>query len=64
MSPEWVSSCSSDTSCCGEEYEHNNECWAIEVTGQDWSSEVLALFLEDWELDRAASKKKSSDEWH
>ena len=36
VSPEWVSSCSaSDTSCGGEEYEHNNECWAIEVVGQD-----------------------------
>ena len=26
-----------------EEYEHNNECRAIEVIGQDWSSEVVAL---------------------
>ena len=25
------------------------------VIGQDWSSEVVALFLEDWELGRAAS---------
>ena len=25
--------------------EHNNEFWAIEVFGQDWSSEVVALFL-------------------
>ena len=33
-----------------EEYEHNNECRAIEVIGQDSSSEVVALFLEDWEL--------------
>ena len=32
----------------------NNECWAIEVIGQDWSSEVAALFLEDWELGRVA----------
>ena len=47
MSPEWASSCSaSDTSCGGEEYEHNNECRAIEVMGQGWSSEVVALFLE------------------
>ena len=29
-------------------YEHNHECWAIEVTGQDWSSEEVALFLEDF----------------
>ena len=28
----------------------NNECWAMEVIGQDWSSEVVTLFLEDWEL--------------
>ena len=33
---------------------NNNECWAIEVIGQDWSSEVVALFLEDWELGRVA----------
>ena len=25
-----------------------------EVIGQDWSSEVVALFLEDWELGRVA----------
>ena len=55
MSPEWISSCStSETSCGGEEYEHNNECRAIEVIGQDWSSEVVALFLEDWKLGRVA----------
>ena len=54
-SPEWFSSCSaSDTSCGGEEYEHNNKCRAIEVIGQDWPSEVVALFLEDWELGRVA----------
>ena len=35
-------------------YEHNNECRAIEAIGQDWSSEVVALFLEDWELGRVA----------
>ena len=27
-------------------------CWASKVVGQDWSSEVVALFLEDWELGR------------
>ena len=37
-----------------EVYEHNNECQAIDVIGQDWSSEVVALFLEDWELGRDA----------
>ena len=35
-------------------YEHNDEFRAIEVIGQDWSSEVVALFLEDWELGRVA----------
>ena len=55
MSPEWISSCSAnETSCGGEEYEHNNECRGIEVIGQDWSSEVAALSLEDWELGRVA----------
>ena len=34
-------------------YEHS-ECRAIEVVGQDWSSEVVALFLDDWELGRVA----------
>ena len=34
--------------------EHNNECRAVEVIGQDWSSEVVALYLEDWELGRVA----------
>ena len=53
--PEWISSCStSETSCGGEEYEHNNECRAIEVIGQDWSSEVVAHLFEDWELGRVA----------
>ena len=55
MSPKWISSCSASETTCGcEEYEHNNECWATEVVGQDWSSEVAALFLEDWELRRVA----------
>ena len=55
MSLEWVSSCStSETSGGGEEYEHNNECRPIEVLGQDWSSGVVALSLEDWELGRVA----------
>ena len=27
---------------------------AVEVIGQDWSSEVVALFLEDWELGTVA----------
>ena len=50
------SSCSaSETSCgCGEELEQQQRVLAIEVVGQDWSSEVVALFLEDWELGRVA----------
>ena len=49
------SSCSASETFFGcEECEHNNEFRAIEVIGQDWSSEVVALFLEDWELGRAA----------
>ena len=55
MSPEWFSLCSASVTSGGsEEYEHNIECQAIEVLGQDWSSEVVALFLEDWELGRVA----------
>ena len=54
-SVEWISSCSaSETSLGCEVYEHNNECRAIEVTGQDWSSEVVVLLLEDWKLGRVA----------
>ena len=53
VSPERFSSCSTSvTFCGGEEYEHSNECGAIQVVGQDWSSEVAVLFLEDWELGR------------
>ena len=48
---EWISSCSaSETSLGCEVYEHNDDCRAIEVAGQDWSGEVVALFLEEWEL--------------
>ena len=46
-----VVSCSGSESILGYEvYEHNNECRALEVIGQDWSSEVVAFFLEGWEL--------------
>ena len=45
---------SSKTSLGCEVQEDNNECKAIEVTGQGWSTEVVALFLEDWELGRVA----------
>ena len=54
-SPIWSSPCSpSVTSGDDEEYGHNNECRAIEFVGQDWSSEVVAPFLEVWELGRVA----------
>ena len=51
---EWISSCSTSETSCGEEYEHDNECQAVEVIRQDLSSDVVALFLEDWELGRVA----------
>ena len=61
-SPEWIISCSaSETSLCCDMYEHNNECRAIEVIGQDRSSEVVALFLEDWELGRVALSHMAMD---
>ena len=48
--PIWSSPCSASvTSGDDEEYGHNNECLGIEVIGQDWSSEVVALFLQDCE---------------
>ena len=43
-----------ETSLRSEVYEHNNECRAVEVIGQTWSSEVVALILDDWELGRVA----------
>ena len=64
-SPIWSSPCSASvTSGDDEEYGHNNECQAIEVIGQDWSSEVVALFLEEWELGRVAwSCHMAMDQW-
>ena len=35
-------------------YEHNVGNLAVEVVGQNWSSEVISLFLEDWEVWRVA----------
>ena len=37
-----------------EHYEHNVDKLAIEVVGQNWTSEVISLFLEDWEVGRVA----------
>ena len=54
VSLEWIRSCSAgETTWGGEEYEHNNECRATEVIGQD-SSEVVGLFLEEEEFGRVA----------
>ena len=54
-SPIWSSLCSeSVTSGDDEEYGHNDECRASGGIGQDWSSEVVALFLKDLELGRVA----------
>ena len=48
-------SCSgTESTSCSDVCEHNNECRALEVGGLDWSSEVVAFFLEDWELARVA----------
>ena len=55
--PLWKAevSCSKNESTVGYEvYEQNNEYWCIEVAGQDWSSEVVALFFEHSELRRVA----------
>ena len=39
-----------------EYYEHNVGNLAIEVVGQNyWSSEVISLFSEDWDIGRVAS---------
>ena len=35
-----------------EVYEHNVESLALEFIRQNWSSEVVSLFLEHWELAR------------
>ena len=55
--PRWKEdvSCSVNESTSGDGvHEHSVDCRADEVIGQDWSSEVVALFLEDWELGRVA----------
>ena len=35
-------------------YEHNVESLALGVIGQNWSSEVVSLLVEDWALARVA----------
>ena len=39
-----------------EYYERNVDNLAIEVKWQNWSSEVVSLFLEDWAVGRVAFK--------
>ena len=40
-----------------EYYEHNVDNVAIEL-GQNWSSEVISLFLEDWEVGWVALSRR------
>ena len=54
VSPEWVSSCSASDTSSGGKNVHNKRVLATKMNGRDWSSEVVALFL-DWELGRVAS---------
>ena len=37
-----------------EFYEHNVDNLAIDVVGQHWTSQVISLFLRDWEVGRVA----------
>ena len=57
-SPVWSSNgvewAGSDDASSLEYHEHTVGNLAIEVVGQNWSSEVISLFLEDWEARRVA----------
>ena len=44
-----------------EYHEHNVDHLAIEVVGQNWSSEVTTFFREDWEVGVALSCHLSMD---
>ena len=44
----------SEDSSSVEYYEHNVDNFVIEIVGQNWSSEVISFFLEDWEVGRVA----------
>ena len=37
-----------------EYHEHDVDNLSLEVVGQTWSSEVISLFFEDWEVGRVA----------
>ena len=43
-----VESAGCDDASSLECHEHNVENLAIEVVGQNWSTEIISLFLEDW----------------
>ena len=45
----------------GLDEERGEDASAIEVVGQNWTSEVISLFLEDWEVGRASSCHLSVD---
>ena len=55
-SPLWSSNewAGSEGASSLESYEHKVGHLAIEVVGHNWSSEVISLFLEDWEVGRVA----------
>ena len=42
------------------EHHESIDSLAIEVVGQNWSSEVISLFLEDWEVRRVVACRTSS----
>ena len=46
-SVEWAGS---EAASSLEQYEHNVGNLAVEVVGRNWSSEVISLFPEDWEV--------------
>ena len=49
----WMRAGSEGTSSL-EQHEHNVGNLALEVVGQNWSSEVISVFLEGWEVGRVA----------
>ena len=57
-SPVWSSNgvewAGSEDASSLEYDEHNVGNLAVEVVGQNWSSEVISLFVEDWEVGRVA----------
>ena len=73
-SPDWNSDVDdwteSEGSSSFEERGHNVESLAREVIGQNWSGEMVSLYLEDWELAQVAlschvalEEKARSEPW-